>query len=163
MDIIIAAEGLDDVAKVLDPKVVEVALILWYDRATTLAQSTLKSNAPTRLQGKIKIMTDGQRPPHWARIYVKSGLAHLLEGGTGSQGSGGGFQHKAPLPFPSVTGIMKQTGLPQPEAFLVARAIFQRGGNKAKPFIRPTYEAIQDRVEQMAGEAVEDAWKGVAP
>jgi hypothetical protein len=163
MEIIIDADGLDDVAKVLDPKVVEVALILWYDRATQHAQTTLKSNAPTRFKGKVRVITDGLRPPHWARIYVKSGLAHLIEGGTGSQGSGGGFRHKVPLPFPSVTGIMRQTGLPKPEAFLVARAIFQRGGNTAKPFIRPTYDAIQDRIEQMASEAVEDAWKGVMP
>jgi hypothetical protein len=163
MEIIIDADGLDDVAKVLDPKVVEVALILWYARATEHVKDTLKSNAPSRLKSKVRIMTDGYKPPHWVRIYVKSGLAHLLEGGTGSQGRGGGFQHKVPLPFPSVTGIMRQTGLAKPQAFLVARAIFEQGGISPRPFIRPTYEAVQDRITQMADEAVEDAWKGVTP
>ena len=163
MEIIIDDDGFDAAAKALDPKVVEVALILWYTRATEVVKSTLRSNAPTRLQGKVRVMTDNYRPPRWARIYVKSGLAHLLEGGTGSQGSGGGFKHAVPLPFPSVTGIMKQTGLAKPQAFLVARTIFERGGNAPQPFIRPTYAAVQDRIVQMADEAIEDAWKGVTP
>jgi hypothetical protein len=82
------------------------------------------------------------------RIYVRSGLAHLVEGGTGSQGAAG-FSHAA-RHWPSTEGIMRATGLPRPEAFLVARAIGTRGGNPPRPFIRPTYEATKGQLGAMA-------------
>jgi hypothetical protein len=162
MEIQVDAEGLEAAQKALDPKQVEVALLLWYARGLSYVKGELRSRSKPSLRPYVTSMTDGLHPPHWARVYVKGTrkgrLAHLLEGGTGTQGAGG-FSH-ASWKFPSVTGVMRQTGLPQPEAFLVARAIFRRGGNPPQPFIRPTFEATQGRVTQLAVEAVEDALKG---
>jgi hypothetical protein len=47
---------------------------------------------------------------------------------------------------------MAATGLPEPQAFLVARAIGLRGGNRPQPFIAPTYRATQGHVTAMMEE-----------
>jgi hypothetical protein len=95
---------------------------------------------------------DTVRPPRWARIGVKSPLTWLIEGGTGALGDPS-FRHVA-RHWPSTAGIMAATGLPEPQAFLVARAIGLRGGNRPRPFVQPTYEATKNVVAQMARDAV---------
>jgi hypothetical protein len=160
MEIRVEATGMEEAMKAFDPRQVFIARTLWFDRGTKYVRSALQQRAPARLKRKVRILTDGLQPPRWARIYVKSPLAHLIEGGTGTRG-GGGFKHSGRY-FPRVTGqwgIMETMGLSRPEAFLVARAIFERGGTAPRPFIRPTWEATHSRVEQMAIEAVEEAFR----
>jgi len=160
MEIRITATGFEAAAKELDRRHVDAAMIKWFDRGTKYVRSALQQRAPARLKGRVRILTDGYLPPGWARIYVKRPLAHLIVGGTGALG-GGGFKHRGRY-FPRVTGdwgIMETMGLSRPQAFLVARAIFERGGTAPRPFIRPAWEATHSRVEQMAGEAVEEAFR----
>jgi hypothetical protein len=45
------------------------------------------------------------------------------------------------------------------QAFLVARTIGIRGGNRPRPFIAPTRAAVTPRVIAMAHEAVREALK----
>ena len=109
LEIVVEGSGIEAALKQLDPRNADRALMLWYDRGTKYVQRELSSRAPWRIAGKVKIKTDGLRPPRWARVYVKSPLAHLIEGGTGTRAaawvkSGGAY-------FPSVKGIMRQTGL----------------------------------------------------
>jgi len=125
-------------------------LNLWFDRASKVVRDELKARAPGSLKNKVYIRMDTLRPPRWARISVKSPLGWLIEGGTGSQGDPT-FRHVS-RHWPSTSGIMAATGLPEPRAFLVARAIGLRGGNPPRPFVRPTYEATRGRVEQMINE-----------
>lgn len=148
MQIKIDAVGIDTALKQLDPQHAQAALIRWYDTATKYVKQELRARAPATLKGKVRSMTDGFTPPRWARIYVKSPLAHLIEGGTGRLGAGG-FNHVG-THWPSTEGIMRATGLPKPQAFAVARSIGLRGGNPARPFIEPTYMAVNGHVEQLA-------------
>ncbi len=155
MNITVDTRGMEEAMRALSPERVYTALMLWYDRGSRYIKGELAMRAPRRLKGKVKVLMDLMRPPRWARVYVKGGLAHLIEGGTGALGAGG-FSHVS-RHWPSTEGIMRQTGLPRPEAFLVARSIGMRGGNPPRPFIMPTYEATKGRVEQMAVEAVNEA------
>jgi hypothetical protein len=150
--------GLDAALKQLDSRQVYVALNLWFKRGAEYVQGELKARAPGQLSKKTYIRYDTMRPPRWARISVKSPLAWLIEGGTGSVGDPA-FKHVA-RHWPSTPGIMTATGLPAPQAFLVARAIGLRGGNPPRPFIKPTYDATKARLEQMALEAVAAALQG---
>lgn len=152
MQIKLDATGMDAAVKQLDPQHAQSALIRWFDTATKYVKQELRARAPMTLKGKVRSMSDGLTPPKWARIYVKSPLAHLIEGGTGRLGSGG-FNH-ASTHWPSTEGIMRATGLPKPQAFAVARSIGLRGGNPARPFIEPTYDAVKSHVEQLGEVAV---------
>jgi hypothetical protein len=152
LEIRLDATGLDEALRQLNPQQAYTALNLWFDRASKLVRDELKERAPGSLKSKVYIRLDTLRPPRWARISVKSPLTWLIEGGTGSQGNPA-FRHVA-RHWPSTSGIMTATGLPEPQAFLVARAIGLRGGNKPRPFIAPTYEATKSQVEAMAGQIV---------
>ena len=152
MKITVDAIGLESALKQLDPKHAQAALIAWYDASIKYVRQALRARAPASLKGKVRYMTDGFVPPRWARVYVKSPLAHLIEGGTGRLGSGG-FNHVS-RHWPSTEGIMRATGLPKPQAFAVARAIGLRGGNQARPFIEPTAFAVKGHVEQLGEEVV---------
>jgi|GEM_PF-5471441 hypothetical protein len=147
MQIKIDMTGMDAAVKQLDPQHAQAALIRWYDTAIKYVKQELRAQAPNTLKSKVRSMTDGLTPPRWARIYVKSPLAHLIEGGTGRPGAGG-FNHVA-THWPSTEGIMRATGLPKPQAFAVARSIGLRGGNPPRPFIEPTYFAVKGHVEQL--------------
>ena len=151
LDITIEASGIETALKRLDPQNVDRALIIWYDRGTRYVRNELRSRAKGRLKNKTAIKTDGLKPPRWARVYVKSPLARLLEGGTGRFSNSIRGDH-----WPSTPGIMRATGLPQPEAFLVARAIGERGGNPAQPFIRPTYMAVKGPLVRLAEDVVKE-------
>jgi len=160
MQISVEATGIEQAVRDLDPKRADLVLIKWFDGSTQYVKRELSNRAPKRLQRWVRIMTDRLTPPHWARVYVKSPLAHLIEGGTGPLGAAG-FKHSGRF-FPRVTGqygIMQTMGLPQAEAFLVARAIALRGGNPARPFIQPTFLAVQGRLVQMAEEAAREVWR----
>lgn len=152
MQIKINEFGIDAALKQLDPRHAQAAMIRWYDMAIKYVKQELRSRAPATLKGKVRSMTDGLTPPKWARVYVKSPLAHLIEGGTGRLGAGG-FNHVG-THWPSTTGIMRATGLPKPQAFAVARSIGLRGGNPARPFVEPTYMSVKGHVEQLAEVAV---------
>jgi len=134
----------------VDPKNVYIILNTWYQRATNYVRDQLRMRAPTRLKRKVYIKMDTVRPPRWARIGVKSPLTWLIEGGTGSAGDPS-FNH-VNRHWPAIDGsggLMEEMGLPRPEAFLVARSIGLRGGNPAKPFIQPTFQAVNGTVTQM--------------
>jgi len=154
MEITIDARGIEAAAKELDPKRAYEVLMRWYATATVYVRDEMRARAPSSLKSKVIIKLDTLRPPNWARIRAKSRLAHLIEGGTGRLGAPG-FKHVA-RHWPSTPGIMRATGLPKAEAFLVARSIGLRGGNPARPFVQPTYVAVKGRVEQMAEQAVKD-------
>lgn len=156
LEITVAGTGIEEALRRLKPENAQRALILWFDRGTRYVRTELRNRAPGRLRGKTRIRTDGLMPPRWARIDIKSPLAHLIEGGTGSLGAPG-FNHSKHWPNPA--GIAAQTGLPMPEAFLVARAIGERGGNRAKPFIQPTFAAVQQPLVRLAQTCVEEAFK----
>ena len=153
LSIVVSASGIEEVLRRLDPKNADRALIIWYERGTQYVRDELRNRAPSRLRGKVTIRTDGLTPPQWARVKVKGPLAHLIEGGTGTQGAPG-FNHREH--HPSVEGIIRQTGLPRPEAFLVARAIGARGGNPPKPFIQPTFLVVQQPLVRMAEVIVDE-------
>jgi hypothetical protein len=148
MRINVDATGINIALDALDPQHGQAAMIRWYDMAIKYVKQELRARAPATLKGKVRSMTDGFTPPRWARIYVKSPLAHLIEGGTGRLGAGG-FNHVG-THWPSTEGIMRATGLPKPQAFAVARSIGLRGGNPARPFIEPTYMTVKGHVEQLA-------------
>lgn len=152
MQIKLDTTGMDAAVKQLDPEHAQAAMIRWYDTAIKYVKQELRTRAPMTLKSKVRSMTDGLTPPKWARVYVKSPLAHLIEGGTGRLGAGG-FNHVS-THWPSTTGIMRATGLPKPQAFAVARSIGLRGGNQARPFIEPTYDAVKSHVEQLGEVAV---------
>jgi hypothetical protein len=159
LSIVVSASGIEEMLRRLDPKNADRALIIWYERGTQYVRSELRNRAPSRLRGKVVIRTDGLTPPRFARVKVTGWLAHLLEGGTGTLGAPG-FRHQEHLP--SVRGIMRQTGLPRPEAFLVARSIGERGGNPPKPFIKPTFLTVQQPLVRMAEVIVEKILQGGA-
>lgn len=146
VNLTISTSGIDDCLKAADPKQVYTILMTWYARGTTLAANELRSRAPKRLKRKVYVRMDVVRPPRWARIGVRGGLSWLVEGGTGRLGDPS-FNHGPH--WPSTDGIMKQTGLPRTRAFAMARAIGLRGGNPPQPYIRPTWDAVKDRIEQM--------------
>lgn len=154
MQITVDTTGIEEAVKLLDPKQADEIMIRWYDRSIKYVKAELRNRAPATLKTKVRSMTDGLTPPKWARIYVKSGLAHLLEGGTGRQGVAG-FTHVG-THWPSTAGIMRTTGLPKPQAFVVARSIGLRGGNPPQPFVQPTYLAVKGHVEQLAVQAVNE-------
>ena len=153
LDITVEGSGIEAALKRLDPQNVDRALIIWYDRGTRYVRNELRSRAKGRLKNKTKIVTDGLKPPRWARIKVASSLAHLIEGGTGRFSNSIRGDH-----WPSTTGIMATTGLPKPEAFLVARAIGMRGGNPPQPFIRPTYLVVKGPLVKLATDAVNEVF-----
>ena len=159
MEITIDTTGLDAAAKQLDPKNVFIALTQWYNEATVYIKNDMKSRVKRSIRGKVRIRTDGFKPPKWARVKVYSPLAHIMEGGTGTQGVAG-FNH-ASRHFPNVTGpygLMKTMGLPKAQAFAVAKSISERGGNPAQPFKHATYLATKAHVEQLADEALRKAF-----
>ena len=158
MEIRIEASGLEGAERALRPEQVYTAMMLWYERGTRLVADELRSRAPARLRGKVYIRVDTLRPPRWARIGVKSGLARLIEGGTGALGDPS-FRHVS-RHWPSTEGITQTTGLPRPQAFLVARSIGLRGGNPPRPFIQPTWRAVAGRVEQLAEQVVAEVLAG---
>ncbi len=131
--------------RALDPQQVYVVLNRWYAEGSKLAASEVRARAKPRLKSKVYVLFDSLRPPRWARIGVRAKLATVLEAGTGRLGDPA-FSHVA-RHWPSTEAIMAATGLPKPQAFLVARAVGMRGGNPAQPFIRPAWQAIHGRVE----------------
>lgn len=155
--LVVSTAGMDEALKALDPQQVYVILNTWYDRATRLVAGELRNRAKPSLKSKVYINMDTLRPPRWARIGVKSRIARLLEGGTGKLGDVDG-KHIAQH-WPSTTGIMRETGLPERQAFLVARSIGLRGGNPPQPFIRPTWEATHVRIEAMMGQIAVEVLK----
>lgn len=141
----------------VDPKNVYIILNTWYQRAGNYVRDQLRMRAPKRLKGKVYIKYDTVRPPRWARIGVKSPLTWLIEGGTGPAGDPS-FNHVS-RHWPAIDGkfgLMETMDLPRPEAFLVARSIARRGGNPAKPFIAPTYQAVKGTIEQMMNTIIEE-------
>lgn len=154
LEIRLTAEGLEAALKQLDPQQVYTVLNLWFKRGAEYIQGELKARAPSSLARKTYIRYDTLRPPRWARISVKSPLTWLIEGGTGALGDPA-FKHVA-RHWPSTAGIMKTTGLPEPEAFLVARSIGLRGGNRPQPFIAPTYRATQGHVTALMDDIIRE-------
>lgn len=149
--------GLNAVIKQLAPQQASEVMIRWYDRAIKFVVAELRARAPARLKGKVRHMTDGLIPPRWARVFVKSPLAHLLEGGTGRLGVAP-FNH-ASQQFPAIDGewgLMKAMGISRPQAFVIARSIAMRGGNPPRPFIGPTAQAVKTRVERMAEQIADE-------
>jgi len=157
MEITVTTSGIDEALKRLDPKQAEIALILWYERGSKLVQSEVRSRAKPSLRGKVSVLTDGRRPPQWARVYVKSPIAHLLEGGTGKLGSPD-FNHNEGY-FPSWTGIAKQMGVGPKSAFVIARFIYERGGNRPQPFVKPAFNAVRNNLVKIAQDAADEAFK----
>jgi len=155
MDIIVEATGIEAALKAVAPQKAYEILTRWYATATVYVRDEMRARAPSSLKSTVKIKLDTLRPPRWAVIRARSRLTHLIEGGTGRQGASG-FKHVA-RHWPSTLGIMQTTGLPQAEAFLVARTIGLRGGNPARPFVRPTYVAVKGHVEQLAQQAAQEA------
>lgn len=158
MRITVDAEGVQGAALALSPKHGPEVMRLWYDQAIKLIKVEMRAQAPTRLKSKVRHMTDGFIPPRWARVYVKSPLAHLIEGGTGSLGSSE-FNHVAKH-WPSAEGIMRQNPdmLPR-QAYRMARAIGMRGGNPPQPFIAPTYASVKGRVEALSDQIANEVLK----
>lgn len=160
MNVSVTATGIEDVLKQLDPKQSQYVLIRWFETATRYVKQELRSRTPSRIKDKVRSMNDGMIPPRWARIFVKSPLAHLLEGGTGTQGVAP-FNHASEV-FPAIDGqwgIMVATGLPRPQAFAVARTIAKRGGNPPQPFIQPTFAAVEGPVVQLAERAANEVFE----
>ena len=161
MDIIVEATGIEAALKAVAPQKAYEILTVWYATASVYVRDEMRARAPSSLKSTVKIKLDTLRPPRWAVIRARSRLTHLIEGGTGRQGAPG-FKH-VPRHWPAVgnqpgkPGIMQMTGLPQAEAFLVARTIGLRGGNPARPFVRPTYVAVKGHVEQLAQQAAQEA------
>ncbi len=156
MELRFEATGVAETLKRLDPKHVERAQYRWYREGTELARTALRARAPRIVIGKIKIKMDAQFPPGWALIGSTHPLAHIFEGGTGENGAMG-FHHEHH--FPRVTGrggLMETTGLPRIEAFAIALAISQNGGLTPKPFVKPTFEAIQGQLVTLADRIVHD-------
>jgi hypothetical protein len=151
MEITINATGITEALAAVDPKKAYMIIDLWYLRSTDYAKRELQTRSPARLRRKVRVLFDGYKPHRWARVFVKSPLAHLLEGGTGSRGVSP-FKHVG-RHWPSTKGIMEATGLPKPEAFLVARSIGLRGGNPPKPFLQPTWNVVMPRISEMAEQA----------
>ena len=151
MDITIDATGITEALAAVDPRKAYEIIELWYLRSTDYAKRELQGRSPARLRSKARVLFDSYKPHRWARVFVKSSLAHILEGGTGAKGVPP-FKHVS-THWPSTTGIMRAMGLPKPEAFLVARAIGLRGGNPPKPFLQPTWDVVAPRIAQMAEEA----------
>lgn len=150
MEITIDATGIAEALRAADPQQAYQIVTLWFLRAIEMTESALRAAAPGRLRGKVRHMQDGYSPHRWARVYVASPLAHLIEGGTGALGAGG-FAHKSKH-WPNTSGIMLATGLPQAQALLVARSIGLRGGNPPRPFMAPTWAMVGPRVETLADE-----------
>lgn len=150
----IDTSGMEAALKQLEPKRVYEVLMGWYGKSTVYVRSEMRARAPGRLKGRVAIRMDTFRPPRWAVIRPGSRLTHLIEYGTGSAGAPG-VTHVA-RHWPSTEGIMAAMGLPRPEAFAVARSIGLRGGNPARPFIQPTFLAIQGRVVQMMAETAQE-------
>jgi hypothetical protein len=157
MEIVITGTGIEDALRRLEPKNIDRAIINWYDRGLRLVKNEMRSRTASRIRGKVVSRTDGYSPPRWAQVKVKSPLAHLLEGGTGRLGDPT-FKHN-PSFFPSVTGIMRQTGLEKPQAFVLARAIAEQGGMRPKPFVRPTFEATAGPLLKLMETCVDEALK----
>lgn len=142
--------GYEQSLAAVDPKNVYIILNTWYQRAGDYVRDQLRMRAPKRLKGKVYIRYDTVRPPRWARIGVKSPLTWLIEGGTGPAGDPS-FNHVS-RHWPAISGkygLMEEMDLPAPEAFLVARSIARRGGNPAKPFIAPTFQAVKGTIDTM--------------
>jgi hypothetical protein len=156
MQITIDVEGIEKVAALLAPQQSQAVLIRWYELAIPYVKAEMRARAPVTLKAKVRSMTDGLLPPKWARIYIKSPLAHLIEGGTGRQGAGD-FRHAA-RHWPSTEGIMRATGLPKPQAFAVAKTIGERGGNPPRPFVTPMYLAVRGHVQKLAEQAVKEVF-----
>jgi len=148
MDITINATGITEALAAVDPQKAYTIIDLWYLQATDYAKRELRARTPAKIRSKVRVLFDGYKPHRWARLFVKSPLAHLLEGGTGSKGVAP-FKHVS-THWPSTEGIMRATNLPRPEAFLVARAIGLRGGNPPKPFLQPTWDVVAPRINAMA-------------
>jgi len=157
LEIRLDATGMEEALRQCNPQQVYTVLNLWFDRASRLVRDELRARAPGSLSKKTYIRMDTLRPPRWARISVKSPMTWLIEGGTGAQGDPA-FRHVS-RHWPSTSGIMQATGLPEPQAFLVARSIGLRGGNPPRPFIRPTYEATKGQVAAMMGQIVAEVMR----
>ena len=157
LQITIDEKGLDLIAKQADPKQVYTIMMTWYDRASQIMARELRARTPSRLRGKVRIKMDKLRPPRWCRIDVRSGLAHVIEGGTGTMGDPA-FHHR-PRHFPPWTGeggLMETMGLSKPAAFAVALSIFKRGGNPPRPFVRPAFQAGLPQVQALMGTIIKE-------
>lgn len=160
MEINVSATGLDEATKALAPKRTYTVMVKWYDKATKYISGELRQAAPARLKGKVIVKIDAYRPPRWARVRVKSPLAHLIEGGTGRLGAPG-FNHTSRY-FPAISGqygLMQTMSLPKAQAFAVAKTISERGGNPAQPFIQPTGVKIEGPVIQMARDILDEEFR----
>ena len=164
MQITVEESGLEAVMRGLGPEQVGRAMTIGMERGSQFVAAELRrrvwrgrhKTVWPPMSGRVVIRMDRYQPPRWATVRVKGKLAHLIEGGTGALGIGP-FSHAGSF-FPNIEGIMRNTGLEKPEAFLIARAISLRGGNPPHPMIVPTWDATHSRVEQMADEAVDEAF-----
>lgn len=158
LDFRIDLRGIEEAVAQLDPKRAHMAITRWFTTATAYVRNAMRGRAPQSLRDKIKVRFDGYQPPRWARVAPRSRIAHLIEGGTRPKGAAG-FTHVAKFK-PSPFGIMRQMKLESPaQAIAIARAIEKRGGTAAEPFIKPTQDATESRVYQMADDAVKWAWR----
>jgi len=162
LEIRITAAGIEEALRALDARQVYTALMIWFSKGSQYIRDELRSRAPKTLRGKVYIRLDTARPPRWARISVRSPLARLIEGGTGLLGDPR-FKHTG-RHWPPAAGIQRSfvamgRDISLRQAFLVARTIGIRGGNRPRPFIAPTRAAVTPRVIAMAHEAVREALK----
>lgn len=147
------ATGIENAIKAADPRKAFVVITRFYDEATKYVRNEMRQRAPKIVAGRVKIKMDPYKPPKWALVGSVHPLAHIFEGGTGSQGAAGfrhGGRHFPPVDGPG--GLMKTTGLPRPKAFAMARAIAEQGGLAPKPFVAPTATAVQGTVLRMGEE-----------
>lgn len=153
----IIINGLDELRRKLNKKtLLAKPLGMFFKRTSQLGASEAERDAPKdlgRLSGAIKNDVDRSAIPMWAKWGVldhpygtKIGLsAFAQEYGTGLLAEGENAKGGRHFPPPAaLEGWARRHGIPN--GFLVARAIWRRGGLRPRRFMRKSQSTVESKL-----------------
>lgn len=157
-------EGLKEIIRRTDPRLLLGPLRDFFKRAAIVVQSSAREKAPVdtgRLRSSIAYQIDSSEPPLWTKIGTNVKYAPYMEYGTGpfAEGPGAkGGRHWPPGPPLSVWAARHGFS----SGYQVARIIGQRGGLRPRRYLRA---ALKESLAQISGLVrqlgadIRDKWK----
>ena len=143
-------QGLASMLRKLGPKLVADQMRVFLTKSAIVVQNRARQKTPVdrgRLRNSITTEVDGAQVPLWAKIGTNVPSAKPVEFGTGLLSEAPDSKKRRYFPPPAALDLWaRRHGLPS--GFVVAMAIFKRGGTKP---VRMLINALRDSQSDISG------------
>lgn len=150
LDMEMSVPELQQLIKNTNETILQEPFRVFFTRASTAVQNAAVQRTPVdvgRLRSSIATKIDSSPLPQWAVIGTNVDYAKPVEFGTGLLSEAPDSKHSRYFPPPSALNLWaRRHGIPS--GFLVARAIYQRGGTKPRSFLRAGLKASEKVIQQ---------------